>query len=130
MLSPHAHATREFMLVPHALAAVCTGGINNADPITISLLAVLGVLLFAYRQTIKAYPQAGGAYLVTRDNFGLLPAQVAGVALITDYILTVSVSVAAGTSALTSLQTSLFPYRVVISVAFIVLITMGNLRGV
>ena len=51
------------------------------------------ILLFSYRQTIKAYPQAGGAYLVTRDNFGILPAQVAGVSLLTDYILTVSVSV-------------------------------------
>src|SRR4029077_8565146 len=102
-------------------------------PITIALLAVLGVLLFSYRQTIKAYPQAGGAYLVTRDNFGLLPAQVAGVALLTDYILTVSVSVSAGAAALTSLGSfgeALYPYRVVISVAFIVLLAMGNLRGV
>ena len=59
-------------------------------------------LILSYRQTIKAYPTAGGAYMVTRDNFGLLPAQVAGVALLTDYVLTVSVSVAAGTAALAS----------------------------
>ena len=78
-------------------------------PLTIALLAVLAVLLFSYRQTIKAYPQAGGAYLVTRDNFGLLPAQLAGVSLLTDYILTVSVSVAAGTAALTSVYEGLFP---------------------
>ena len=66
------------------------------------LLVVLGFLILSYRQTIKAYPTAGGAYIVTRDNFGLLPAQVAGVALLTDYVLTVSVSVAAGTAALAS----------------------------
>ena len=130
-LSSSAYATEEILRV-----LLITGGALGAAafglvvPITIALLAVLAVLLFSYRQTIKAYPQAGGAYLVTRDNFGLLPAQVAGVALLTDYILTVSVSVAAGTAALTSLYASLFPYRVPISVAFIVLIAMGNLRGV
>ena len=59
----------------------------------------LSLILFSYRQTIKAYPTAGGAYMVTRDNFGLLPAQVAGVALLTDYVLTVSVSIAAGSRA-------------------------------
>ena len=69
-------------------------------PITIALLVVLAFLILSYRQTIKAYPSAGGAYIVTRDNFGLLPAQVAGVALLTDYVLTVAVSVAAGTAAL------------------------------
>src|SRR5207245_5718659 len=99
-------------------------------PITVALLAVLGILLFSYRQTIKAYPQAGGAYLVTRDNFGLLPAQIAGVALLTDYILTVAVSVSAGTAALTSAFGGLFPYRVAISLAFIAILTWGNLRGV
>ena len=61
---------------------------------------VLGFLILSYRETIKAYPTAGGAYMVTRDNFGILPAQVAGVSLLTDYILTVAVSVAAGTAAL------------------------------
>ena len=66
------------------------------------MLVVLVFLILSYRQTIKAYPTAGGAYMVTRDNFGLLPAQVAGVALLTDYVLTVSVSVAAGTAALAS----------------------------
>src|SRR5438046_3424971 len=128
-LSSSAYATEEILRVL-LLAGFGAAAFARVVPITIALLAVLAVLLFSYRQTIKAYPQAGGAYLVTRDNFGLLPAQVAGVALLTDYILTVSVSVAAGTQALTSLQQSLFPYRILISVAFIVLITMGNLRGV
>ncbi|HXF35818.1 MAG TPA: APC family permease, partial [Actinomycetota bacterium] len=128
-LSSSAYATEEILRV------LLLGGLGMAAfrlvlPLTLALLAVLGVLLFSYRQTIKAYPQAGGAYLVTRDNFGLLPAQIAGVALLTDYILTVSVSVSAGTAALTSLYGPLFPYRVWISVGFIALIALGNLRGV
>src|SRR5438105_2585048 len=129
-LSSSAYATEEILRVLLVGGGFGALAFARVVPITIALLAVLAVLLFSYRQTIKAYPQAGGAYLVTRDNFGLLPAQVAGVALLTDYILTVSVSVAAGTQALTSLQPSLFPYRVLISVVFIVIITMGNLRGV
>jgi amino acid transporter len=128
-LSSSAYATEEILRVL-LVSGMGAAAFTRVVPITIALLAVLGVLLFSYRQTIKAYPQAGGAYLVTRDNFGLLAAQVAGVALLTDYILTVSVSVAAGTAALTSLQGSLYPYRVVISVAFVILLAFGNLRGV
>ena len=64
------------------------------------MVVVLGFLILSYRETIKEYPSAGGAYLVTRDNFGIVPAQVAGASLLTDYILTVAVSAAAGTAAL------------------------------
>ena len=74
-------------------------------------------LILSYRQTIKAYPSAGGAYMVTRDNFGLLPAQVAGVALLTDYVLTVSVSVAAGTAALASAFSVFTPWILPISIS-------------
>jgi amino acid transporter len=129
-LSSSAYATEEILRVLLVGGGLGALAFARVVPITMALLAVLAVLLFSYRQTIKAYPQAGGAYLVTRDNFGLLPAQVAGVALLTDYILTVSVSVAAGTAALTSIAGSLYPYRVIISVAFIVILAMGNLRGV
>ena len=99
-------------------------------PVTFAILGVLAILLFSYRQTIKAYPSAGGAYIVTKDNFGLLTAQLAGVALLTDYVLTVSVSVAAGVAAITSAAPGLFGYRVWLSVVFIWLIAWGNLRGV
>src|SRR5262249_32461387 len=99
-------------------------------PITIALLVVLGFLILSYRETIKEYPTAGGAYMVTRDNFGLLPAQVAGVALLTDYILTVAVSVSAGTAALVSLIPSLGVFSVIISLGFIAIIAGGNLKGV
>ena len=78
-------------------------------PITVAMVVVLAILMFSYRQTIKAYPSAGGAYIVTKDNLGLLPAQVAGVALLTDYILTVAVSVSAGTAALYSAVPGTYP---------------------
>jgi amino acid transporter len=99
-------------------------------PITGALVAVLVILVFSYRQTIKAYPSAGGAYIVTKDNLGLLPAQVAGVALLTDYILTVAVSVSAGMAALYSAAPVFYPYRVPMALGFIAIIAWGNLRGV
>src|SRR4051794_20448924 len=99
-LSSSAYATEEILRV--LIPAIGIGAFALVTPITGALLVVLGFLILSYRQTIKAYPSAGGAYMVTRDNFGILPAQVAGVALLTDYILTVSVSVAAGSAALAS----------------------------
>jgi amino acid transporter len=128
-LSSSAYATEEILRVL-VMAGIGAAAFKLVVPITIALLGVLAVLLFSYRQTIKAYPQGGGAYLVTKDNFGVYPAQVAGVALLTDYILTVSVSVSAGTAALTSAVPGLFDLRVQIAVFFIAVITWGNLRGV
>src|ERR1041384_159905 len=127
-LSSSAYATEESLKVLVPVVGVAAFAL--VVPVTIALLVVLGFLILSYRQTIKAYPTAGGAYIVTRDNFGLLPAQVAGVALLTDYILTVSVSVAAGTAAIASAFQGLEPYVVPISVFWIVLIAYGNLRGV
>ncbi|HEX6581642.1 MAG TPA: APC family permease [Actinomycetota bacterium] len=128
-LSSSAYATEEIVRVL-MFAGLGTVAFAKVVPITIALLIVLAILLFSYRQTIRAYPQAGGAYLVTRDNFGVKPAQVAGVALLTDYVLTVSVSVAAGTAALTSIYEGLHPWRVWIAIGFVVILTWGNLRGV
>ena len=127
-LSSSAYATEEILRV--LVPAIGIAAFALVVPITVAMLVVLAFLILSYRQTIKAYPSAGGAYIVTRDNFGLLPAQVAGVALLTDYVLTVAVSVAAGTAALTSAVSVLAPYAVPVSVAFIVLIAIGNLRGV
>jgi amino acid transporter len=127
-LSSSAYATEEILRV--LVPAVGLAAFSLVVPITLAMLVVLGFLILSYRQTIKAYPTAGGAYMVTRDNFGLLPAQVAGVALLTDYVLTVSVSVAAGTAALASAFSGLTPYVVPISIAFVALIAFGNLRGV
>ncbi|MCU1368699.1 MAG: nucleic acid binding OB-fold tRNA/helicase-type [Ilumatobacteraceae bacterium] len=126
-LSSSAYATEEILrvLFPYIGLAAFT----LVTPVTIALLVVLGFLILSYRQTIKAYPSAGGAYIVTRDNFGLLPAQVAGVALLTDYVLTVAVSVAAGSDALASAISPLAPYKHWIAIAFVLIIMFGNLRG-
>ncbi len=127
-LSSSAYATEEILRV--LVPAVGLAAFSLVVPITIAMLVVLAFLILSYRETIKAYPTAGGAYVVTRDNFGRRPAQVAGVSLLTDYVLTVSVSVAAGTAALASAIDALAPYRVPIAVGFIALIALGNLRGV
>ncbi|HEX8100532.1 MAG TPA: APC family permease [Actinomycetota bacterium] len=128
-LSSSAYATEEILRVL-MFAGLGAAAFARVVPITIALLLILATLLFSYRQTIRAYPQAGGAYLVTKDNFGVKPAQIAGVALLTDYILTVSVSVAAGTAALTSLYEPAFRWRVLISLSFVAILAWGNLRGV
>ncbi len=128
-LSSCAYATEEILRV------LVVGGLGVAavfalvTPITVALLVVLGFLILSYRQTIKAYPSAGGAYIVTRDNFGLLPAQVAGVALLTDYVLTVAVSVAAGSDALASAIPAIAGVKHWIAIGFVVIIAYGNLRG-
>jgi amino acid transporter len=127
-LSSSAYATEEMLRV--LIPVIGLGAFALVVPITTALLVVLFFLILSYRQTIKAYPSAGGAYMVTRDNFGLLPAQVAGVALLTDYVLTVSVSVAAGTAALASAFSMFTPWILPISIAFVIVIAWGNLRGV
>jgi len=132
-LSSTAYATEEILrtlLVVGGIGGIGLLAFNYVMPITMAMVLVLIILIFSYRQTIKAYPSAGGAYIVTKDNLGVLPAQVAGVSLLTDYILTVSVSVSAGIAALYSVFGSLFPYRVPIAVGFIAIIAIGNLRGV
>jgi amino acid transporter len=126
-LSSSAYATEEILRV--LIPALGIAAFAMVVPITIALLVVLAFLILSYLQTIKAYPTAGGAYIVTRDNFGLLPAQVAGVALLTDYILTVAVSTAAGSAALASAFPVLAPYSMWIAIGFVGLIAYGNLRG-
>ncbi|HZQ26388.1 MAG TPA: APC family permease [Acidimicrobiales bacterium] len=127
-ISSSAYATEEILRV--LIPAVGVFAFSLVVPITTAMLIVLFFLILSYRETIKEYPTAGGAYMVTRDNFGLLPAQVAGVSLLTDYVLTVAVSTAAGTDALTSAVPALAPFHVLIAVFFVGLIALGNLKGV
>ena len=127
-LSSSAYATEEILHV--LIPLVGLAAFSLVVPITIAMVVVLGFLILSYRETIKEYPSAGGAYLVTRDNFGVIPAQVAGASLLTDYILTVAVSAAAGTAALVSAFGALAPYKVPIACFFIAIIAFGNLRGV
>jgi amino acid transporter len=127
-LSSSAYATEEIL---HVLVPVVgVAAFSLVMPITGALLVMLALLILSYRETIKAYPSAGGAYLVTRDNFGIVAAQVAGAALLIGYVLTVSVSVSAGTAALISSFEALSPLRVPISLGFIAIVMFGNLRGV
>jgi len=125
-ISSTAYATEEILLVLVFAGAAATG---LALPLSIAIAGLLGILVLSYRQIIKAYSSSGGAYVVSRDNFGGLVASIAGSALIIDYILTVAVSVSAGTAALTSAFHALEPWRVAIAVGFVVLLAWGNLRG-
>jgi amino acid transporter len=126
-LSSVAYATEEILLV---LAVAGSAALSYSLPIGIAIAVLIAIVVSSYRQTIRAYPQGGGAYIVARDNLGTVPALVAGAALLTDYVLTVSVSVAAGVAAVTSALPVLFPYRVALGVIAVVGIAVGNLRGV
>jgi amino acid transporter len=127
-LSSSAYATEEFLrvLVPVAGAAAFT----LVMPLTVAMLVVLFLLILSYRQTIKEYPSAGGAYIVTKDNFGTTLAQVAGVSLLFGYVLTAAVSAAAWAAALASAIPALSPWVLPISVFFLLIIAGGNLKGV
>jgi amino acid transporter len=129
-LSSTAYASEEILRTLLVVGGIGVAAYTKVVPITLAMLGVLVILALSYRQTIKAYPSAGGAYIVTKDNLGLLPAQVAGVALLTDYVLTVSVSVSAGVFALYSAFGGLAPYKVPIAVSFVAILAWGNLRGV
>ncbi|CAI8840731.1 MULTISPECIES: APC family permease [Bacillus] len=99
-------------------------------PIAIGVLVLLTALILSYRQIIFAYPHGGGAYVVSKENLGVNPGLIAGGSLLVDYILTVAVSVSAGTDALTSAFPSLHAHNVVIAIIFVLFITILNLRGV
>src|SRR5213596_96173 len=126
-LSSVAYATEEILLV---LMLAGSAALSYSLPVALGIAALLAVVVISYRQTVAAYPQGGGAYLVAKDNLGRYPALIAAAALLVDYVLTVSVSVVAGIAALTSAVPRLHPYRVVLSVLVVVLIALGNLRGV
>src|SRR4029453_1824731 len=127
-MSSVAYASEEILRV--LVPAVGVAAFSLVLPISAVIVLIEAILIFSYRQTIKAYPSAGGAYIVTKDNLGLIPAQVAGVALLVDYVLTVSVSTAAGVQALSTVFDLSVPRRIVISLAFVWLIAYGNLMGV
>jgi amino acid transporter len=126
-ISSSAYGTEQVML---PLLVAGSAAVALTFPISLGIVALLAILILSYRQTITAYPTAGGAYIVTKDNFGLRLAQVAGAALLLDYVLTVAVSVAGGIAAVVTGAPALTPFIVPLSVACIALITWGNLRGV
>ncbi|MFN8564263.1 MAG: APC family permease [Anaerolineae bacterium] len=136
-LSSTAYATEEILIILSAAvggAALWSGEngtiLGLSIPIAIAIAILLAIVTISYRQTIFAYPNGGGAYIVARDNLGETPAQIAGAALLTDYILTVAVSISAGVAQITSVFPGLLPWRVEIAAVVIVLMTVVNLRGV
>ena len=128
-ISSTAYATEQILIVFLSLAAVGLTAYENLVPISILVIILLIIVVSSYRQTIYAYPNGGGSYIVSRENLGRSPSLVAGASMLVDYILTVAVSVSAGVAAIVSAFGNLAPYRVEICVAFIFLITLANLRG-
>jgi amino acid transporter len=126
-LSSVAYATEAALAV---LVAASLGSAHLVLPVSLAIAAVLAIVVLSYVQTVQAYETSGGAYVVAKDNLGTLPSLVAAAALLVDYILTVAVSVTAGVFALTSAVPSLAPHQVGLSLFFIFLLTVVNLRGV
>src|SRR3989442_7388967 len=126
-LSSVAYATEEILLV---LVLAGTAALSYSIPISIAIAVLIAIVVSSYRQTIRAYPQGGGAYIVSKDNLGVPAGLVAGAALLIDYVLTVAVSVAAGVAPLTSAVPTLFPYRTWLCVAAVVGVAVANLRGI
>jgi amino acid transporter len=126
-LSSVAYATEAALAV---LVAASLASRHLILPISGAIAALLAIVVLSYRQTVRAYETSGGAYVVAKENLGTLPSLVAAAALLVDYILTVAVSVAAGVFAITSVAPSLAGHKLGISLAFVVLITIANLRGV
>jgi len=127
-ISSTAYATEEILVILALTGSLAHLGLSLPIAIAIGLLLV--IVTISYRQTIFAYPNGGGAYIVARDNLGEVAAQVAGAALLTDYILTVAVSISSGVAQIVSAFPDLAAFRVVIAVSVIAFMTVINLRGV
>lgn len=126
-LSSTAYATQEILFI---LAVAGTAAFGYAFPISIAIVVLLAIVVVSYEQTIHAYPNSASAYIVTRDNLGELPAQTTGAALLTDYILTVAVSISSGVAQITSAYPHLYDFRVELALVMVGLIMLINLRGV
>lgn len=123
-LSSVAYGTEEILYVLGA------GGLAYVVPLGAAVVVLLAIVVTSYRQTVMEYPSGGGAYVVARENLGTVPSRVAGAALLTDYVLTVAVSVSAGIAAITSAWPGLLPLKVWLAVGAVLLIMVVNLRGV
>ncbi|MFS0879616.1 amino acid permease [Bacillus sp. 7586-K] len=126
-LSSVAYGPEQILIV---LVTVGAAAIWYSIPIAVGVLILLSALILSYRQIIYAYPHGGGAYIVSKSNLGVNPGLIAGGSLLVDYILTVAVSVSAGTDAITSAFPTLHGFNVEIAIGFVILLTLLNLRGV
>lgn len=127
-ISSVAYAGEEILRV--LIPVVGIAAYTNMFYVSLAIIILLLILVFSYRQTIDSYPNGGGSYIVAKDNIGTMPGLIAGASLSLDYILTVAVSTSAGTAAITSAFPGLYQYRVIITLAIIGLMTLGNLRGI
>jgi amino acid transporter len=127
-LSSVAYATESALVVLVGAAGIAAA--HLVFPISIAIACLLGIVIVSYRQTVRVYETAGGAYIVARENLGTTPSLVAAAALLTDYVLTVAVSISAGIYAITSFVPSLTDHKVGLSLACLALIVFANLRGV
>ena len=126
-LSSVAYATEEILRV---LLVGGVAGLWLVTPIGAVIAGTMAIVAFSYRQTIHAYPNGGGAYIVAKENLGRIPSLVAAAALLIDYVLTVAVSIAAGVAAVTSALPHLHVSRVELALAFVAILMFGNLRGI
>jgi len=126
-LSSVAYATEEILLI---LVLAGTAALHLSVAISLAITALLAIVAISYQQTIHAYPSGGGSYIVARENLGAVAGLVAAAALLVDYVLTVSVSVAAGVAAVTSAFPAVVPHKVAIGVACVTAIALANIRGV
>ncbi len=127
-ISSSAYGTEEMLIV--LLGVFGLAGFHILAPMTAVILVILILMTLSYREVVMVYTRAGGSYVVCRENFGYKTAQIAAVALLIDYIVTVAVQVAAAVAAITSTVHSLGPYKVEIAAAVIILLAFGNLRGI
>ncbi|MGH2720894.1 MAG: APC family permease, partial [Actinomycetota bacterium] len=125
-LSSSAYATDEIMLV---LLLAGSGAIGMGLPVAVAVAVVLAIVVTSYRQTVRAYPQGGGAYRVAKENIGEFPGLIAASALLIDYVLTVSVSIAAGIAAVGAAFPESRDHKVALALAILTLIAAANLRG-
>jgi amino acid transporter len=125
-LSSVAYATGEILI---ALSLLTSHPQPYVMPIALAIALLMGIVVISYRQTVRAYPSGGGAYIVSKDNLGILPGLVAAAALLFDYMMTVVVSVVAGVFAIGSAFSWANDHRVALSIFFVALVTFANLRG-
>ena len=127
-VSSVAYAGEEILIV--LIGVIGFMAYRNMIYAALGIVVLLFILVVSYMQTIDNYPCGGGSYIVAKDNLGTIPGLAAGAALSIDYILTVAVSISAGTAAITSAVPSLFQHKVSISLVMLLIMTIGNLRGV
>ena len=126
-MSSVAYAPQEMLMI---LAAAGIASFGITIPLALAICGLLVILTLSYEQTVHAYPNGGGSFIVARDNLGQLPALTAAAALLSDYILTVAVSISSGVAQVVSAFPGLYPHRIIIAISLVMLIMLINLRGV